>query len=154
VDPDSLGSLDSYPDPDSLKMLDPDPDSLNPDPQLWFKADTRIILSNLVYLVYVHFLCREYVRFELLYVEKLKARQSLLEGKKQTEEGADKQREELVEDSEAVDNVLNCSIVKLALEVSMGGREELVEDSEAVDNVLNCSMVKLALEVNGRGRSW
>jgi hypothetical protein len=67
----------------------------------------------------VHFLCREYVRFELLYVEKLKARQSLLEGKKQTEEGTDKQREELVEDSEAVDNVLNCSIVKLALEVSM-----------------------------------
>ncbi len=59
------------------------------------------------------------MRFELLYVEKLKARQSLLEGKKQSEEGADKQREELVEDSEAVDNVLDCSIVKLALEVSM-----------------------------------
>ncbi len=47
-----------------------------------------------------------------------------------------------------MDNVLNCSIVKLALEVSMGGREELVEDSEAVDNVLNCSIVKLALEVS------
>ncbi len=59
------------------------------------------------------------MRFELLYVEKLKTRQSLLEGKKQSEEGADKQREELVEDSEAVDNVLNRSIVKLALKVSM-----------------------------------
>ncbi len=41
MDPDSLGSLD----PDSLKMLDPypDPDSLNPDPQLWFKADSQIL---------------------------------------------------------------------------------------------------------------
>jgi hypothetical protein len=47
-DPDSLESLDPYPDTDSLKMLPPDPfpdqGSFMPDPQLWFKADTRIIL--------------------------------------------------------------------------------------------------------------
>jgi hypothetical protein len=65
-------------------------------------------------------MCREYVKFELLYVEKLKTRQNLLKGTTQvgdtSEEG--KQREELVDDAEAVDNVLNCSVVKLAVEVS------------------------------------
>ncbi len=43
-----------------------------------------------------------------------------------------------------MDNVLNCSIVKLALKVSiLKKREELAEDSEAVDNVLNCSISKI-----------
>jgi hypothetical protein len=28
-----IKTLDPYPDPDSLEMLDPDPDSMNPDPQ-------------------------------------------------------------------------------------------------------------------------
>ena len=53
-------------------------------------------------------------------MEKLKARQSLLL-KGQPDGGGEKegkQREELVEDPEAVDSVLNCSIVKLAVQVS------------------------------------
>ena len=63
------------------------------------------------------------MRFELLYVEKLKARQAvLLKGSSSTRpeaaEDTKEKREELVEDPEAVDNVLNCSVVKLAVEVS------------------------------------
>jgi hypothetical protein len=33
-----IKTLDPYPDPDSLEMLDPDPDSMNPDPHLCFFA--------------------------------------------------------------------------------------------------------------------
>jgi hypothetical protein len=50
-------------------------------------------------------------------VEKLKARQSLLQGQPKPEEEETEGKEQLVDDPEAVDSVLNCSIVKLAVQV-------------------------------------
>jgi hypothetical protein len=51
-------------------------------------------------------------------VEKLRARQSVLQGQPAAA-GEEKGGEQLVDDPEAVDSVLNCSIVKLAVQVSL-----------------------------------
>ena len=88
-------------------------------------------------------LCREYVKFELLYVEKLRARQKVLKiekADKDEEAEMEKDEQEEEEEEEEKDE-------KEEEEEKDGAKSRKKKDEEINDTILNCGLVNLVIEV-------